>query len=271
MLQKSARWSTTKPGMTVWTNNGPNKVEKSYYLPDQDDHVLIEIDLSNADARAVAAYSGDTKYAERFVKRPDGSMPDGHLINAWAAWGKEKVGTNKKDPTTAHYRQLAKPGGHGWGYRIGAKKLAKTWKLPVEEAKTFLNNMNKAFRGVVRWQETETEFAINNGYVVTPWGRKMPVDKGREYTQAPALKGQNATREIMCDGLLEMSHAAVRSIKAQIHDAMVFSVPAENWEVFRDYLLRCLESYMEPPGGQRIDFPAECGPPGKNWMEASHD
>ena len=266
MLQRSLRWSTTEPGLTVWTSRGEGAVEKSYYLPDFDDHVLIEIDLSNADARAVAAYSGDKRYAERFEPGADG-----HLINAWAAWGKEEVGTDKKDPKTAAYRQLAKPGGHGWGYRIGSKKLASTWKKPVKEAKAFLDNMNKAFKGVVAWQERVTEFAIRHGYVVNAWGHKLPVEAGREYTQGPALLGQNATTEIMSDALLEMSHSAVRSIKAQIHDAMVFSVPRKGWEKYRDYLLQCIESSMNPKGGQYIAFPATCGPPGSNWQEAGHD
>ena len=127
MLQKSGRWSTTNPGLTVWTRWGEGAAEKRYFLPDSDDDVLLELDYSNADARAVAAMSGDRKYAQRFQPGADG-----HTINALAAWGKEKF-----DSDPEYYRQLAKPGGHGWGYRIGAKKLASTWGLPVEEAKLF--------------------------------------------------------------------------------------------------------------------------------------
>lgn len=266
MLQKSGRWSTTEPGLTVWTSRGDGAIEKSYFIPDSDDEVLIEIDLSNADARAVAALSGDTKYAERFEPGADG-----HLINAWAAWGKDVVGTDKSNPVTAAYRQKAKIPGHGWGYKIGAKKLSLQTGMPIDEAKTFLQNMNKAFSGVVAWQRRVTQFALDHGYVVNPWGRKMPIDSGREFTQAPALLGQSATTEILCDAILAMPHHIVRTIKAQIHDALLFSVPKSNWEACRDYLLTFIESYMDPPGGQRIDFPAGSGPAGANWHEASHD
>lgn len=266
MLQKSGRWSTTKPGLTVWTAHGDNAVEKEYFLPDSDDEVLLEFDLSNADARAVAAYSGDARFAERFKEGADG-----HLINAWAAWGKDVVGTDKSDPKTAAYRQLAKPGGHGWGYRIGATKLALTWNKAVQEAKAFIDGMNKAFSRVVAWQEGATRFASRHGYVQNPWGRRMPVDKGREYTQPAALLGQSATREIICDFILKAPHAVVRKLKAQIHDAVVVSAPRDNWEAWRDGIIRLLESHMEPPGGQRIEFPASSGPPGENWLEAGHD
>lgn len=266
MLQKSGRWSTTKPGLTVWTAHGENAVEKAYFLADNDDEVLLDFDLSNADARAVAAYSGDVRFAERFKEGADG-----HLINAWAAWGKDVVGTDKSDPKTAEYRQLAKPGGHGWGYRIGPKKLAAMWKKSLEEAKKFIDGMNKAFARVVVWQDWTVRFASKHGYVENPWGRRMPVDKGREYTQAPALLGQSATREIICDFMLSVPHHVVRRIKAQVHDAVVMSVPRANWEAWRDRVINAMRSEMNPKGGQRIEFPAGCGPAGCNWYEAAHD
>lgn len=266
MLQRSGRWSTTNPGLTVWSARGDKAVEKWYFVADDDDQVLIEIDLSNADARAVAAYSGDKKYAERFEPGADG-----HLINAWAAWGKDVVGTDKSDPVTAAYRQKAKAPGHGWGYKMGAKKMSLTTGLPLDECKTFVNNMNKTFKDVVSWQKRCTEFALEHGYVVNPWGRKMWVEPGREWTQAPALQGQSATREIVCDALLAMPYRAVRTCKAQIHDALVFSVPRANWQEWRDYLLSKIESFMDPEGGQRIEFPAGCGPAADDWFAAAHD
>src|SRR5690606_24618054 len=91
MLQKSGRWSTTNPGLTIWDPS-----EKYYFLPDNDNHVLLGLDYSNADARIVAAYSGDEVYQERFAEGVDG-----HMISAWAAFGKDVVGTDKSDPKTA--------------------------------------------------------------------------------------------------------------------------------------------------------------------------
>lgn len=266
MLQRSGRWSTTDPGLTVWTSRGEGAIEKSYFLPDFDDHVLIEIDLNNADARVVAAMSGDKRYAERFEPGADG-----HLINAWAAWGKDVVGTDKKNPKTAEYRQKAKPLGHGWSYGGRAKTLSEMAGVPLDDAKTFVEGMDNTFKKVVAWQDRVRAFAIRHGYVVNPWGRKMPVEKGKEFTQAPALLGQSGTREMICDALLRMSYGAIRSTKAQIHDALVFSVPRKNWEKYRDYLLSVIQSEMNPKGGQYIAFPAACGPPGENWQEASHD
>lgn len=266
MLQRSGRWSTTEPGLTIWTARGEGAVEKSYYLPDYDDHVLIEIDLSNADARAVASLSGDKEYAKRFQPGEDG-----HMHNAWAAWGRDVVGEDRTNPVTAAYRQKGKPLGHGWSYGGRANTLSMQAGVPLADAKKFVKGMDTTYHVVVKWQNKVRKFANDHGYVVNPWGRRMWTEKGREFTQAPALMGQSVTREMMCDALLSMSHGAVRSIKAQIHDAFIFSIPRENWEKFRDYLLWKIESFLSPKGGQRIDFPATCGPPGNNWQEASHD
>jgi len=260
MLQRSGRWSTTKPGLTIWSARGEGAIEKSYFIPDSEDEVLLELDYSNADARFVAAISGDRKYAERFEPGADG-----HLINAYAAWGKETVDS---DPKT--YRQMAKPLGHGWSYGGRAKGLARASGLPESTAKTFVDGMDKAFSVLVRWQDRVRKEATR-GYVMNEWGRRLWVEKGREFTQAPALIGQNGTREIVCDALLKMPPHILRRVKAQVHDALLFSVPKSNWEECRDYLMKLMETDFKPAyGGQRIEFPVSAGPAGANWMEASH-
>lgn len=259
MLQRSGRWSTTEPGLTIWTSRGEGAVEKAYFVPDYADEVILEIDYSQADARIVAALSGDTKFAERFEPGADG-----HMINAIAAWGEAEVAT---DPVG--YRQKAKVPGHGWSYRIGAKTLTRQTGMPVTEAKTFLDGMNNAFRGVVRWQDKASKDA-RKGYVIGEWGRKMFVEKGREFTQGPALLGQNGTREIVCDAILAMPYGVLRTIKAQIHDALAFSIPRDKFEEYRDYLINLMTVTISPRGGQKMDFPVSAGPPGENWYEAGH-
>jgi DNA polymerase I len=267
MLQRSGRWSTTNPGLTIWTSRGEGAVEKEYFLPDNDDEVLLELDYSNADARFVAAMSGDKEYAKRFEPGADG-----HLINAWAAWGKDVVGTDKNDPVTACYRQKAKPLGHGWSYGGRPKTLSTQAGVPLEDAETFVHGMDTTFHQIVKWQNRSRSFASQRGYVLNEWGRKLWVEKGREFTQAPALLGQNGTREIVCDALLRMPVHVLRRVKAQIHDALLLSVPKKNWEECRDYLVDLMATKFKPrKGGQEIDFPVGADAvAGKNWYEAAH-
>lgn len=253
--QRSGRKSTTEPGLTVWDNN-----HKDYWLPDSDDHVLIEIDASNADARCVAAESGDRNFAVRFQPGQDG-----HMINAIAAWGRDQVETDPK-----RYRQDAKPGGHAWGYRVGPARLAKTLGVPFPEAKRFLDNLNRAFPDVVRWQDYITEFGTDNGFVVNDWGRRMPIT-GSAYTQGPALIGQSSTNEIIADGLIKLPNRYIRMIKVTIHDAILLSMPRATLDRDLPFVVACFTRSWKPRGhGQEIEFPFEHGPAGRTWLEAIH-
>lgn len=260
-LQRSGRWSTTKPGLTVWTSRGDGAAEKEYFIADSEDEVLFEIDFSNADARVVAALSGDKRYAERFEPGADG-----HMINAYAAWGKEVVDSDPKK-----YRQMAKPLGHGWSYGGQAKGLSRASGLPLETSQVFVDGMNAQFSVLVQWQNRVRDFARKNGCVVNEWGGKLWVEKGREFTQAPALLGQNGTTEIVCDALLRMPYHVIRRVKAQIHDAILFSIPKGKEEAVQKFLFDIMEGEFKPAiGGQRIEFPVDAQPAGYTWREANH-
>lgn len=255
-LQRSGRKSTTDPGLTIFDDN-----HKDYFLPDQDDHVLIEFDFSNADARALAAMSGDREFAKRFLPGQDG-----HMINALAIWGALTVNSDPK-----YWRQRAKEPGHGWGYRIGAARLSSSTGASFEEAQETLANLNKAFPGVVRWQDKMSSFGAQNGYVINDWGRKMPVDRRRAFTQSPALMGQSVTNELLGDGLIRLPERILRMVKVTVHDALAASMPKATLD--NDILIvqRCFSRKWKPKqGGQTIDFPLGHGPAGRNWKEAVH-
>ena len=102
------------------------------------------------------------------------------------------------------------------------------------------------------------------------WGRRMPVEKDRAFTQAPALHGQSGTREIVCDAILRMPIEILRRVKAQIHDAIVFSVPRIWWREYRDTIIELMSGKMNPPGVLYMEFPVESGEPADNWYQASH-
>ena len=99
----------------------------------------------------------------------------------------------------------------------------------------------------------------------------MWVEKGREFTQAPALIGQSGTREIMCDILLDMPLWLLKCVKMQVHDEFIFSVPKRHFDKYRDYAVKVMTRSFKPRyGGQLIEFPASAGPAGQNWYEAGH-
>lgn len=266
-LQRSGRKSTQNPGLTVWTSRGSGSVEKSYFVS-APRHRLVEFDYSQADARIVAAYSGDEAFKERFAPGADA-----HLITANAVW--PNAGWDRSNPETEEYRQTAKGLGHAYAYRAGPRTLARSAKQPLEVAQKFVDAMNKAYPRVTKWQERTTREGQRYGHVTNDWGRRMMVEKDREFTQAPALYGQSGTREIVVDGLIRMARKDIRLIqmlRAQVHDALVFEIPEAEVDHWVPIIRECMETTWAPSDGrgQEIHFPVEAGRPATDWQAAGH-
>lgn len=258
-LQRSGRWSMTKPGLTVWTKNE----EKKYFVADEG-NVFAELDFSNADARAVAAVSGDFEFAKRFQPGVDGHDETGKIF-----FGKERYFSDRD-----RLRPIAKAGGHALAYRIGSKKLASTVDVTQAEAQTFIDNYKSVYRYVARWQDDITRIG-ESGFVVNDWGRRMPVDPDRSFTQSSALIGQSATREMMGDALIRIvqrGEAYIRSLRAIIHDALLCEFPEKNAKAMRDVVQSCMEADFVPKGRgtQTIHFPVGVGPLANSWYACSH-
>src|SRR5690606_22870319 len=126
-VQRSGRKSTTNPGLTVWTSRGEGAVEKSYYIPDNEDERLVAFDYSQADARIVAAYSGDVEYAKRFEEGVDSHELTGRLIFTGETVQQEdgeEFFIPHYDDDPVENRKTAKNLGHAYSYRAGEVKLS---------------------------------------------------------------------------------------------------------------------------------------------------
>lgn len=253
-FQRSGRSSVTKPGLTV-----VNGAEKGYYVA-RPGYKLVSIDYSAADARAVVAMSGDMEYAKRFEPGVDA-----HELTGRASFGDELYDSNPK-----LYRTGSKPIGHGTNYQIGAKKLAKQIRLvsglPMteEKAKSLLDAFNSHYTGVTEWKKKAAQEG-SRGWVTNLWGRVMPVEKGRSYTQAPGLLGQATTREIIADALMRLPIEYLLWVKVPVHDELIFEIPEDRL----DEIPVIAELMRGEVNG--VDFPVQAGEPADNWADATHD
>ena len=278
-LQRSGRFSMTKPSLPIWTARGDNAVEKEYFLASPGCK-LVEADFSNADQRIVAALSGDPEYAKRFQVNPvTGVTPDGHEMSGRLMFGDEEY---DKDPKA--HRNISKALSHAFAYGAGAKTLARTSKLPPSDdpekdplrlAYKFINAMNSAYPWNKVWRETAAEDG-KEGFLISQWGRKMFVDVERSWTQSPGLLGQTGTRELLCDGLIRLASDNIQVIKylvATVHDAIIFDIPEGEVEDLIPHIKEKMESEFTPTGniGQTIDFPLSFGEPADNWFRAGHE
>src|SRR5690625_7163210 len=91
----------------------------------------VELDFSNADARAVAAMSGDEEFARRFETLPDGTAKyDGHNLSGEVFFGydlyHEDCTEEEGCPSSCRpaLRPAAKAATLALGYNVGPRKLA---------------------------------------------------------------------------------------------------------------------------------------------------
>lgn len=297
-LQRSGRFSISKPALTTWSARGKKAIEKSYFVASPGCK-LVELDLSNADQRIVAALSGDREYAKRFEPGMDGHEISGRLMygdEEYEANMLEGWETDDKIRKSNPLREIAKALSHAYAYGAGAKTLARTARknkaldhISDEEllklAYRFIDAMNAAYPDNKRWRE-RVQMEGEKGFVVNTWGRKIPIENrvwnperkdyySRSYTQSPAAFGQSGTREILVDGLLRIARDrqdVLSWLVATVHDAVVVDVPESELDWAIDYIRDKVSVTYDPgtPGSQPIFFPLESGVPADNWFEAGH-
>lgn len=303
-LQASGRWSFTAPSVTTFGDRSEELRQDKQLFTAEEGNVMVGLDYSSADARAMAALSGDLEYAKRFETDEEGNdLHDSHNLTGEAAFGVENYypegmepGKNARPPL----RPVAKVVSHSTNYNVGAYKLAIALNLAAKQnnipvsfwapegkhakpikkepgailTRDLINGFNETFYMLHNFKQDAVREAERNGYIVNPWGRRMKVTEGREFTQAPSMYGQGTTREMMGDAILRLIRKGdyyIRSMRAIIHDELLLEFSGFTVEDDIEVAKECMEVEFNPgtPYGFPINFPTGSGY-GRNWLQAGH-
>lgn len=223
--QGSGRWAYVEPSTSTMGKRGAAAAERDVMVADQG-HMMLTSDHSQLDVRTVAALSQDPELIA--MLQPD--APDFHAVMAEVYCG------------DAGQRDHYKPVTHGVNYGQGWKAISLRNGLDAELVRSALEARGQKFHVQMEWTErvraqAEAGLLLDNGF-----GRLMRADSGRAHTQAPALMGQGASRDVMAESLLRLdriSEGRVRPyLRGVIHDEIVLSVPegdvAEWQEMLRE-------------------------------------
>lgn len=223
--QGSGRWAYVKPGVSTMGKRGAAAAERDVMVADPG-HMMLTSDHSQLDVRTVAALSQDVEMIA--LLQPDSD--DFHSAMAEVYFGDRAR------------RNDAKPINHGVNYGQGAHAIAERNGLDERMVAAALEARGDRFQGLMRWTadvraQAEAGQLLDNGF-----GRLMRADPARAYTQAPALMGQGASRDVMCESLLRLDRISERRVRpflrGVIHDEIVLSVPegevAEWQEMLRE-------------------------------------
>lgn len=243
-VQASGRWAMVKPSVTNIGKRGEkNLAQREIFIADEGE-VLMAFDLDQVDMRAVAALSGDLKYQELFAPGMDA-----HTENAKTFFG---------DPGR---RGDAKAIGHGVNYGRGSKAIAEAHGLDFNEVDGAILAMWRKYKRLAAWRK-EMDAKGQKGFLDNGFGRRMRPDPKHSYTQSPALMGQGATRDIMCEGLLHLPEWTWPMLRGVIHDEVVLSVPVGKVDAVKEAVAKAFT--MDFLG---VSITCGSSEPAKNWRE----
>jgi len=170
------------------------------------DHYLVAIDYAGVELRIVTNISQEPLWIEEFFRcsscnrkytkeRGEDGFPiippaicicgsdkigDLHTLTAVAFYGEEA----KKRPDWKALRGNAKGVNFALCYGGTGKAVVRTISCTQEEGDEKYQTFTKTYKGLTKWWKKEVDFAKENGYVLTAFGRRMlmPDIKSKEFS-----------------------------------------------------------------------------------------
>lgn len=234
---RTSRMSIT--GIPAQTLPASDSIVRRCFIAEEG-HVITSVDYQTQELRVLAALSGDKTMIGAF-KTDD----DLHQITADASGVSRKVGKMANFLTV---------------YGGGPAALAEQAGIDMVTAKRVLDGFGKTYPGVSRYSKVLADRARKNGCIITPMGRRLPVDSSRSYSALNYMI-QSSSRDVTCRALIRLHEAGFTPyIRLPIHDEIVASLPAGKAEWGASEIARLMQEQM---GEVLIGTEADVG--GRSW------
>ena len=248
--QATGRLSTTNPGMTVFGSRDERLIrQREMIVADSADEELISVDLSQIDARCMAAGSGDAAYAALFAPGRDA-----HTEMAIRVFG------------DASRRSDAKALGHAANYGMGPESFVAHAGISEVEAKEQLDRLHFEFPQLEAFKDHLRKHAEALGWIATGFGRRVTVGRDTAYTQAPAAYGQGTARDVFLEGVLNLPQEVLEMVRIFVHDEIVLSVPRDRAEDIKRTVMDAFKAVVLPcKGGVEVPVLSDSAGPAASW------
>jgi hypothetical protein len=236
-----ARSSRSQPSTAINISNS-TKPLRSLLKPKQGE-VLLHRDWSNAEYGIAAALSGDRKRWDHYLYR------DAYLVKA-ADFGFCDYSATKE--THRELRNRFKVVVLAGQYGQTAEGLAVALGVSVPQAKAYQEKEARLYPTYQRWLRENNENSSFDGFVETEFGWKLWIPKrptGHDLRTAMNLPMQGNCAEVL---RLTICYATERGIDvgATIHDAFVYSAPADCWQDVDASMKQCMDMACEDVIGE---------------------
>ena len=189
-------------------------------------HSICSVDYQTQELRVLAALSGDKTMIKAFEENLDL-----HQITADASQVSRKIGKMANFLTV---------------YGGGPKTLAEQASIDIPTAKRVLAGFARTYPGVAAYGKRMATEATKNGYIITPQGRRLPVDSSRAYSALNYMI-QSSSRDVTCRALIRLHEAGFTPyLRLPVHDEIVASLPSEKAQWGAREIGRLMAEQMGP-------------------------
>ena len=231
---------------------------------------LISADYSQIELRIIAHISDDNNLKDAFK-----NDIDIHSLTA-----SEVFGIPLKD-MNQDIRRKAKAINFGIIYGISAFGLSNQLDISRSEASDYIRSYFEKFPSIRDYMETTKEFAKDNGFVKTLFGRKCFIDEsinrgpgGKAFMERAAINApiQGTAADIIKRAMIkipkyfEKENLGTKMIM-QVHDELIFETKDNEIEETMSIVTREMSEAHKPVINLSVDLKVEAAS-GKNWEQA---
>lgn len=242
---RTGRMSMTNPALQTLPKG--EATVRDAFVP-HEGNVLISSDYSQIEMRLMAHFSQDQKLIKTFLDA-DASGDDFFTTIGRDIYSAPEM--NKEDPR----RALVKGTMYGKAYGAGIPKMAETAGVPHAQMKSVVDAFDAQYPGVRDFQKAVENVGFRRerdegqGYVMTPFGRRLPCDTGKVYTLVNYML-QGHAAEALKAAIVRLDSAGLGDyMLLPVHDEIIFSVPKEDYQeamvLIRD-VMSITDDYLVP-------------------------
>jgi DNA polymerase I len=230
---------------------------------------LLAFDYSQIELRLAAILSGDEKLVQTFKEGKDV-----HESVASSVFGV------KPEDVTKDMRRKAKVINFGILYGMGVSALQKNLKTERKEAQEFYNNYFQTFERLAKYLEETKEFAKQNGYTETLFGRRryfegikshLPFIKAMAERMAINAPIQGTAADILKIAMVRINERFENEklknkvkMLLQVHDELIFECDENAIDEVAPKIKEIMESVLTEDQSKGVPILVS-GYSGKNW------
>ena len=262
----TGRISSTEPNL----QNIPTRMELGKQLRKvfkaTDNNIFIDADYSQIELRVLAHISNDGTMIEAFNNNED--------IHKQVA---SKVFKKKYDKVTKEERSYAKAVNFGIVYGISDFGLAEQLHIPIKQAKEYIEQYLKKYKGIKLFMENIVKEATEKGYVETLFKRKRYVEElksknfnirhfGKRVAMNTPIQGTAADimKIAMINVYQKLKENNLKSkLVLQVHDEIMIEAVEEERKIVKTIIKDSMENAAKLNVELKVDIEE-----GNDWYSA---